>query len=234
LQVVVHLCIYFDRTIEKLDKNGHKKDFSHDLQAVWKQLERSLQFNTSRHLTPFMQILPYWIKSQIFWDNVIDAHLNSIKKMMQSFSLVKHPKPYADRLFSLLTCMLYHNDQTPFDHIIRATLEAYCKSTAQRHYRIPLLKKLLQVYNNKKFYRLKLNNKGSEPIHQDFQELSAVDMTLKDIETFSVTLRDAFNDFDHIDLSNDDKFCLYMRQRDPLVPAWIDFGLESLRFADCY
>ena len=58
-------------------------------------------------------------------------------------------------------------------------------------------------------------------------------MTLKDIQAFSETLRDALNDFEQVDLSNDDKFCLYLKRRDPLMPAWIDLGLESLRFSDC-
>lgn len=65
------------------------------------------------------------------------------------------------------------------------------------------------------------------------EEVSAIGMTLKDIEAFSITARDARNDFANQDFSNDEKFIMYMKHRDPLMAAWIDLGLDGLRFADC-
>ena len=233
LQTALYLCCYFELTIGKLDLKKSHKNIDPELKYIWQRLERNMEFNSSRHLTPFMKILPYFAGSQFYWDKLIQTHLDTFKKTMQGFSLAKHPKPYADQLFSLLTCMLYHNDCDPLPQVIQATLETYLKSTAERHYRIPLLQKLQKMYSDKKSYRLKLENRGSDRLHRENQELSAVGMTHQDICAFSVTLRDALNDFEHVDLSNDDKFCLYLKQRDPLVPAWIDFGLDSLRFADC-
>jgi len=58
-------------------------------------------------------------------------------------------------------------------------------------------------------------------------------MTLKEIEAFSVTGRDVRNDFAHVNLSQDEQIILYMKNRDPLMPAWIETGLDAMRFADC-
>ena len=233
LQIVIYLCCYFDLTLNTLLFKDTPVQFDRDLRLIWQRLENSQQTLTSRHLLPFIKMIPYFSGSQYYWDKLTDNHLNYLKKTMQSCSLVEHPKPHADWLFSLLTCMLYHNRHDPFPHIIRATLEAYLKSTAERHYRIPLLQKLQKVYSDPAAYQLSLENQDGQRCHPDSQETSALGMTLKDIQAFSETLRDALNDFEQVDLSNDDKFCLYLKRRDPLMPAWIDFGLESLRFSDC-
>ena len=234
LQIVTYLCSYYDLTLNtRLFFKSSRVYFDRDLRYIWQRLENCQQSHTSRHLLPFIKMLPYYVGSQYYWDKHIDSHLIFLKKSMQSFSLVEHPKPHADWLFSLLTCMLYHNRHDPFPHIIQATLEAYLKSTAERHYRIPLLQKLQKVYSNPTAYQIETEDQDGQRFHPDFQDTSAIGMTLKDIQAFSVTLRDALNDFEQVDLSNDDKFCLYLKRRDPLMPAWIDFGLESLRFSDC-
>ena len=41
------------------------------------------------------------------------------------------------------------------------------------------------------------------------------------------------DDFENIDLSNDEKFCLYLKNRDEFMPVSINFGLDTLRFAEC-
>ena len=123
--------------------------------------------------------------------------------------------------------MLAHNKVAPFIHIIKATLEAYEKSTAHRHYRIPLLKKLLQSYSHQEHCQADNHPQVSK------EESSAIGMTHQDIKQFSLTLQDGLEDFKNIDLSNDEKFCMYLKNRDELMPLWINFGLDTLRFADC-
>jgi hypothetical protein len=80
---------------------------------------------------------------------------------------------------------------------------------------------------------------NAEPNEQDphssapLDKVNAVNMTLRDIENFSFTARDARNDFATIELCPDEKFIMYMKQRDILMPAWIDLGFDGVRFADC-
>lgn len=234
LQIAAYLNCYFDITLKKLDWDKPTAAYDQELKKIWQKLSQKFVGQTSRHLTPFMHVLPYFIGSQYYWDHTIESHFDTLKKLNQTFSCTEHSKQYADQLFSLVTCMLYHNRFDSFFHIIQATLETYRKSTAKRHYRIPLLERLLQVYRHQEEHQLKIEPTGSDVIHSvPVDDLTAVDMTNTAIRNYSAAMSDAYNDFKNVDMSNDDKFCLYLRQRDPLMPAWINFGLEILRFADC-
>jgi hypothetical protein len=236
MDIVLYLCEVYEITIEKILHNNRGSHFDYKLKKIWEKLQNNTDFNTSRHLTPFIRSLPYYPASQYFWDNLIQNHVDNHKRLLQSFSLMDTPKTYADRLFSLVVNMLYHyNHDQPYFSVIQATLQAYQKSTAGRHYRIPLLRRLLQVNKDPVTHQLKASNNQAEHVHAGLTpaEISAVDMTQREIEAFAITARDSRNDFEHKDLSNDEKFIMYLKQRDPLMPAWIDMGLDCLRFTDC-
>ena len=213
------------------------RNFDKDLKLLGLEMQRDLDMYTSRHFVFFMNALPYYVASQQSWENLMFMALNVGKRTLQGFSLANAPRNYADQLFSLVVSMLAHNKVAPFTHIIKATLEAYEQCTAHRHYRIPLLNKLLQVYSNPERYKLIPQSRQAEDedIHPQvpIEDKSAIGMTHQDIRQFSMTLQDGLDDFNNIDLSNDDKFCLYMKTRDELMPVWINFGLDTLRFADC-
>jgi len=234
MDIVQCLCEYFSVTADKIQNQNNQVMYDDILKNVWQKLQKNTEFNTSRHLTPFMKMLPYFVNSSFFWDKLIETNTVTIKRMLQSFSLLEMPKTYADRLFSLVSCMLHHHYGNSFAHVIQATLDAYLKSTAGRHYRIPLLRKLLQVYSNPNSHQLTIEpNKTNPHSNLSASESSAIHMTLRDIEAFSVTATDARNDFENVDVSNDEKLIMYMKKRDPLMPAWIDTGLDAIRFADC-
>ena len=239
LKTALRICKYFSFAIKKLEDNMYNvnRNFDKDLKLLGLEMQRDLDMYTSRHFVFFMNALPYYVASQQSWENLMFMALNVGKRTLQGFSLAEAPRYYADQLFSLVVSMLAHNKVAPFTHIIKATLEAYEQCTAHRHYRIPLLNKLLQVYSNPERYKLIPQSRQAEDedIHPQvpIEDKSAIGMTHQDIRQFSMTLQDGLDDFNNIDLSNDDKFCLYMKTRDELMPVWINFGLDTLRFADC-
>jgi len=232
--IVCHLHMYYNITIEKIESEDKDESrFDERLQKIEKELSASTEFCSSRHFAPFVQILPCNLSHNFFWKRLIEKNTIHTYGMLQSFSLLDVPKTYADRLFSLVVSMLYHNRFDSFPHVIEATLTAYLKSTAGRHYRIPLLHKLLQVYKAPLLHQLHITNNPDPHSILPPSMVSAIGMTLTDIEAFSFTARDARNDFANIELSQDEKFIMYMKQRDPLMPAWIDLGLDCIRFSDC-
>ena len=99
------------------------------------------------------------------------------------------------------------------------------------------MKKLLEVYSQQEPYKLNPQpcQEDSKDIHPQVskEDSSAIGMTHQDIKKFSLTMQDGQDNFKNIDLSNDEKFCMYLKNRDELMPLWINFGLDSLRFADC-
>jgi len=231
----VFVCEIYELTFLKIEYNCQESELKRALRIIWELMQKNTEFTTSRHLMPFLKIIPFDVESEFFWEQLIHAHMDTQKNTLQTFSFLDCPKNYADRLFSLVVSMLYHNHSGSFTHVIHATLEAYQKSTAGRHYRIPLLQKLLQVCRNPATHHLKREEDNKTDPHSTVPpaEVSAINMTLKEIEAFSVTGRDVRNDFADVNLSQDEQIILYMKNRDPLMPAWIETGLDAMRFADC-
>ena len=227
---------YFSFVLDKLEYTV-TASFSEDLKLLGLELQRDLDMWTSRHCVFFMNVLPFYINSATSWENLMSMSLGVGKQTLQGFSLAEIPRHYADQLFSLVVSMLAHNKVAPFNHVIKATIEAYEKCTAHRHYRLPLLKRLLEVYSHQERYRLHPQpcQAESNDIHPNVptEEKSVIGITHQDIRLFSMTLRDGLDDFENIDLSNDEKFCLYLKNRDEFMPVWINFGLDTLRFAEC-
>ena len=239
LKTALRICKYFSFALKKLEYNVYNviRNFDEELKLLGLEMQRDLDMYTSRHFVYFMNALPYYVASQQSWENLMFMALNVGKRTLQGFSLAETPRYYADQLFSLVVSMLAHNKVAPFTHIIKATLEAYEQCTAHRHHRIPLLKKLLEVYSQQERYKLNPQpcQKDSKDIHPQVskEDSSAIGMTHQDIKKFSLTMQDGQDNFKNIDLSNDEKFCMYLKNRDELMPLWINFGLDSLRFADC-
>ena len=229
LKTALRICKYFSFTLKTLEAIVYNviPNFDEDLKLLGLEMQRDLDKYTTRHFVIFMNTLPYYVASQQSWENLMLMTQNVGKRTLQGFSLAEAPRNYADQLFSLVVSMLAHNKVAPFIHIIKATLEAYEKSTAHRHYRIPLLKKLLQSYSHQEHCQADNHPQVSK------EESTAIGMTHQDIKQFSLTLQDGLEDFKNIDLSNDEKFCMYLKNRDELMPLWINFGLDTLRFADC-
>ena len=65
------------------------------------------------------------------------------------------------------------------------------------------------------------------------EKLTAVGMSQEEIKRFSRTAKDSLNNFASLEeWSNDDMFVAYLRQRDEMMPVWMDVGLTSFRYAE--
>ena len=69
------------------------------------------------------------------------------------------------------------------------------------------------------------------------EKLTAIGISREEIKRFSKTAKDSLNDFANYQTwssssnNNDDKFVAYLKQRDEMMPVWIDVGLTSFRLA---
>ena len=152
---------------------------------------------------------------------------------------------FADSLFTLLVSLLFHQNQYETKTVIQETMLAYDKSTAGRHYRIPLLAQLLRYQESPREMELaapawipELDNidsgiKAESVVHPTVtrSQLTADDLTASEIRnTAQSSMQDCLQGFEHQDFSSDEKFCCYLRKKDEMMPAWIDFGLKCFRF----
>jgi hypothetical protein len=68
--------------------------------------------------------------------------------------------------------------------------------------------------------------------HAKLKLLTSAGTALKDIQTFTTdTMTDCLCDFRHCNLSSDEAFCRYLRERDLFMPDILQGGLAVLRFA---
>ena len=231
LKFIIRICTFFDITQNKIEHNCTNV-FKQSLRYLKLQLHNEKDHTTSSHFYSFVDVLPYHLTDPNSWDVLIQANTTWQKEQQQEVTKANMPRRYADHLFSLLVSNLYHNKVGSFTRLISLTLEAYEKCTAHRHYRIPLLKRLLEVCRQPEKFHLKPNYAELD-VHAQVpnENISAIGMTLQDIEKFSATLQDGHDDFKHVDLSNDEKFFLYLKNRDHLFLDWIHFGFNSLCFA---
>jgi hypothetical protein len=123
-------------------------------------------------------------------------------------------------------------------NFISEACQKYEMYTAGRHYRIALLQRLHNVLAFPEQSILgplnepKLFSSNNLHIGIPLARVTTVGLCQDGINRFSSTLQDAKHDFSHVPLSlgggNDSVFIEYLRQRDPMMAVWIDFGLISL------
>ena len=174
----MRICTYFDITQQKLEYNC-TNIFKISLSYIQQQWNNEKDHTTPSHFYSFVNVLPYHLTDPTFWDFLIQANTTWLKVQQQTITKANMPRRYADHLFSLLVSNLYHNKVGSFTHLISATLEAYKKCTAHRHYRIPLLKRLLEECRQPEVFHLKPNL--AEPdLHAQVpnENISAIGMTL--------------------------------------------------------
>jgi hypothetical protein len=245
LKLIQQVCKLYNITLKK-SKYFHSGDsYSEQLTHVWRTMQWDRLNHTSHHIEPFLKQLPYSIAKESDWRALMNEAMDKDRHKFQNSSFVSSSRRSADVLFSLITCMLHHIDfSTDYTCVIERAIEEYGQCTDQRHYRIPLLKRLLDAYNH--VYSVVLDRGSILAILGEHakdmlscehpgvpqEKVTAIGMTLESIRLFSAkTLQDGLVDFAHVDWSDDDKFCAYLRQQDEMMPVWIDVGLQMFRFA---
>ena len=249
LHLIVQVCSYYKIMLKKLERDN-EKTYVDELRHIWQKMQWERSSTTSQHIQPFVRQLPYGIDSTYYWTIVINDTVNRNKRQCETAGLMSTSLSSADALFSLIGCML-HNKRTSVSlpDLISKAIDQYERFTNGRHYRISLLKKLQLVVNDPSDITLPFNESIVLPSHfrrsavshivgcehpgvpQD--KLTAIGMSLDEIKRFSKTARDSLTEFASQEWSNDDMFVTYLKQRDEMMPVWIDVGLTSFRFASC-
>ena len=256
LHLIVQVCAYYKIMLKKME-TGNENTYVDELKHIWQKMQWERSSTTSQHIQPFVRQLPYSIDSTYYWTIVINDTVNHNRRQGETAGLVSTSLSLADALFSLIGCML-HNKRTSFSlpDLITKAIDQYERFTNGRHYRIPLLKKLQLVVNDPSDVALPPNEsifmpyhlrRGGRTVSQIIgcehpgvpqEKLTAIGMSRDEIKRFSKTAKDSLNDFaNHQEWSssssnnNDEKFVAYLRQRDEMMPVWIDVGLTSFRLA---
>ena len=248
LQLIVQLCSYYKIMLKKMERDN-ENTYANELKHIWQKMQWERSSTTSQHIQPFVRQLPYGIDSTYYWTILINDTVNHNRRQWETAGLLSTSLSLADALFSLIGCML-HNKRTSFSlpDLITKAIDQYERFTNCRHYRIPLLKKLQLVVNDPSNVALPPNDSIVLPYHfrrsvshivgcehpgVPQEKLTAVGMSQEEIKRFSRTAKDSLNNFASLEeWSNDDMFVAYLRQRDEMMPVWMDVGLTSFRYAE--
>jgi hypothetical protein len=240
----LQICTLYLLTAAKISS---KQAFKEALRLVHAKLQWGHHNKNSIHLKPFEKPLPSSIEFQWSWKWFVnDLYFTLIRGVHQDASCSQNSsRMFADSLFTLLVSLLFHQNQYETKTVIQETMLAYNKSTAGRHYRIPLLAQLLRYQESPREMELdapawipELDNidsgiKAESVVHPTVtrSQLTADDLTASEIRnTAQSSMQDCLRGFEHQDFSSDEKFCCYLRKKDEMMPAWIDFGLKCFRF----
>ena len=242
----LQICSLYTTTVAKI-LSRHRFNPAVALQLVHSQIQWGLHSQSSVHLKPFEKPLPSHIEGRQLWIDLVERdYLKLMRLILQNSSCsANSSRMFADSLFTLLVSLLFLQSRYDTKEVIWETLMAYEKSTAGRHYRIPLLTQLLRLKTSPK--EMELNApawipeldgidskiKGDSVVHPEAarSQLTADDLTASATrKTAETTMQDCLEDFKCQDLSSDEKFCSYLRKKDEMMPAWIDFGLKCFRF----
>jgi hypothetical protein len=221
--------------------------YHEELRFTKQRLDWGRHFDTSRHLEPFLTLLPQLFTNKDKWDRLIENAIDTTKTILQTHTLCETPRPYADHLYTLLVSAAYYYPQFNSNFkLMGLTLDAYRASTAGRHHRVGLLSRLVDlkkdwytqyIYTDPHATAAKYTDSSVNNMYHPFatwEQLTAQETIPREIRQFTQeTMRDALRDFDKVPLDNAEQLCAYLRQRDELVPVYIDSGLKCLRFTCC-
>jgi hypothetical protein len=253
------LCTYYQLTVTKAGvwrPYVFYDDHHKELNRIWVTIRwtrdsfTSDDTSVSEHLIAFTRSYPVCMKSEYCWSGLCDEVTTDLKKKLERTSQSSTPRLYADYLFSLLVSALFHRKHINGLALVRLTQEAYEKSTALLHHRLPLLTRLNDyLTQNRRPLRderpafpsltpdvLKKSLAKGQPnvfhAFKDREDVTAEHRTARRVQEFALaTMRDCLEDFAGQDgFQSTEKFCRYLRNRDECAPVWLENGLLCMRF----
>jgi len=196
----------------------------------------------SSHLKPYAGHISSWVQSPGFWMNGIERVNTVFKKKVEHKSYLATSRCLADSLYSILACMI-HCIVPDYECLLVMiqTSREYELYTANRHYRIPLLEKLINTMGWPDECILESHPKPDRPrransppsinyhIGVPLSKTTAVGTSLESINRFLQSVRDAHDTSYPGKWSNDESFIRYLRQRDDMMDIWLDIGQRMMR-----
>lgn len=236
----------------------------HPQPAAYRTMHRSLRerlswnlaTTNSRLLYSFVLPVCFFSVNHVEWMWILFEYNDRFRIQMEEKSLAVEPRTYADHTFTLIISRLYYPVVNPHpmeghhnNSLVNTTKKNYEKVTGNRHHRIPLLNRLmnlseetpLPVDDKLNYDDPEIKRRASMPspavsvVHPGAKSdtLTAEGtVSRKKSDFLESTMRDCLGGFSALDLSSDESFCMYLRRRDPRMVTWIEAGLRSYRFAD--
>jgi hypothetical protein len=214
--------------IEMTMSNAEEK-----LATISKYMRWDTYSYTSPHLQPFIHQLAPKVDSYYHWEEQLKQIREEKRNVVEDATGISTSRTIADHLYSILSCMIIHVDFNPdMFPVILETCKEYELYTFGRHYRIPLLQRLHDVMYSYRDHTLPSRDgfsKTKKPYHAQvaLAKKTAIGTCLLEIQTFSSTLRDAIQDFEHEQWTSDTSFIKYLKERDPVMLLWLDIGQQT-------
>lgn len=254
LQLILNACDVYQITCKKVMNQCLPDAEAEKLSVLYLNIQQDIFFSTSWHIMPFVSQIPYRITFDGYWENLFKRVFEDEKFRWQERTGLKASRRYAEYAFSVAAFIVHHKDLhlgelKLINRALQEALDAYNMCTTDRHYRIPLLQRMIVVASNPKAYVVSEPHPSKPDRHKSGlseQDITAIGMTTKAIQQFAAdTAADALGMLNNDDLlsseaiskaapaytQKDDQFLHYLRQRDEMMPVWISAGLESLRLS---
>jgi len=206
------------------------------LACLWKKMQWESPGQTNRHLKPFAKQLPYSTNAVYYWTLNIDQTMIACRERLEQSTHVVTNRLLADCLFSIGVCMIHHcsYDETTL-RALSESLDEYSRCTHDRHYRIAILKRLIEMIKKPSDYILPVPNDdplfGTPKSFHNGRYRTDIGMSANCILGFTSTCDDALKDFANLDAAYDDAFIMYLRHKDDMMPVWMHTGRLLFQYA---
>jgi len=231
LELIVDVCTIYSLTIKQMDYDARDiYAWADRLTHLWQKMQWESPGHTVRHLKPFVKQLPYASNASYYWTLNIDTINVECRERLSKSTHVVTSRLLADCLFSIGLCMMHHSSYDEINiRVLNESLEEYERCTNRRHYRIPLLKRLVDVLKESHAYSLTMDLFSSIHPKVPENEKTAIGISKEAIHQFCSTLDDGTANFDAN--TNDELFISYLKQKDNLIPVWMFVGQQTFQFA---
>lgn len=232
LELILDVCNIYHLSLEQTHfRSDAPYQFSDRLGNLWQKMQWQCPRQTVRHLQPFVQQLPFSTTSAYFWNLNMDQIMIEFRERQSKVTHVVTSRVLADCLFSTSLCMLYHSSLN--DKTITAfteALEEYERFTMGRHYRIPLIRLLLQVLKESHVFALPQDLFSCLHPKIPAREKNAIGMTLETVFQFASSLEDVVNHGHETSSLNNESFIDFLKRNDKHMTYWIMMGQQIFTF----
>jgi hypothetical protein len=232
LELILDVCTIYSLTLKQMTFDAILVSAQSDqLATLWQHMQWHSPGHTVHHLKPFVNQLPYSTNGSYYWKLQIDQTLIELRQRLSESTHVVTSRILADCFFSIGGCMVWHAFEDELNICaLTESLQEYERCTHHRHYRISLLKRLINVIKEPRDYHLP-EEVGCRHRKVPLRDKTFIGFSKDTIHQFCSTLDDATSNFATLNATNDETFISYLKQKDQNMPMWISVGQQAFQFA---